>query len=105
MEIQIIHIAALLATGVVVGFASGLLGVGGCFIMVPVQYWILTSMGIDPGTAILFRDPCTPEAMAGGLLPQLRGILLFPVTLLRDGGYLRLGKAVGHVLQHRHLFR
>ena len=28
------HIIALLETGVRIGFASGLLGVGGCFIMI-----------------------------------------------------------------------
>jgi len=43
MEVTIMHIGyiqiiALLITGIGVGFASGLLGVGGCFIMVPVQY-------------------------------------------------------------------
>jgi len=52
MEIQVIHIVSLLITGIGVGFASGLLGVGGCFIMVPVQFWILTSIGINPTTAI-----------------------------------------------------
>lgn len=46
------HIAALLATGLGVGFACGLLGIGGCFIMIPVQYWVYCAMGIDPGIAI-----------------------------------------------------
>ena len=32
------YVLALLGTGIGVGFASGLLGVGGCFIMIPVQY-------------------------------------------------------------------
>jgi hypothetical protein len=45
-------VLALLATGVGVGFASGLLGVGGCFIMVPVQFWALKAMGIAPDLAI-----------------------------------------------------
>ncbi|KQC05350.1 MAG: hypothetical protein APR53_08110 [Methanoculleus sp. SDB] len=53
MAIEFLYILALLITGTVVGFASGLLGVGGCFIMVPVQFWVLTSMGLDAGTAIL----------------------------------------------------
>ena len=52
MEIGFIQIIALLITGVGVGFASGLLGVGGCFIMVPVQFWALTSIGVDPTIAI-----------------------------------------------------
>lgn len=32
------HVVALLERGFVVGFASGLLGVGGCFIMIPAQF-------------------------------------------------------------------
>jgi hypothetical protein len=52
MGIGSIQIIALLITGVGVGFASGLLGVGGCFIMVPVQFWALTSVGVDPTIAI-----------------------------------------------------
>jgi len=45
------YVLVLLATGVVVGFSCGLLGVGGGFLMVPVQIWLLTSMGIDPTLA------------------------------------------------------
>jgi uncharacterized protein len=46
------YVLVLLATGVIVGFACGLLGVGGGFIMVPVQIWVLTSNGIDPDLAV-----------------------------------------------------
>jgi hypothetical protein len=52
MHFEWIHILALLVTGVGVGLASGLLGVGGCFIMVPVQFWALKSIGVDPTIAI-----------------------------------------------------
>ena len=38
------NIAILLGTGLGVGFAGGLLGVGGSFIMTPVQYMIFTSI-------------------------------------------------------------
>ncbi len=53
MALELIYILSLLITGVVVGLAGGLLGVGGCFIMIPVQYWVLISTGTDPATAIL----------------------------------------------------
>ena len=46
------HIIILLATGVGVGFASGLLGLGGGFIMTPVQYMIYTDMGLPTDIAI-----------------------------------------------------
>ena len=54
------------------GFVSGMLGVGGCFIMVPVQYWILTSMGVSAKTAILTAFGTNlmvviPTALSGAL--------------------------------------
>ena len=47
-----IYIIILLATGAFTGFASGLLGVGGGFIMTPVQYALLTNMGLTTDNAI-----------------------------------------------------
>ena len=38
-------ILVLALTGVAVGFAEGLLGVGGCFIMVPVTFFVFKEMG------------------------------------------------------------
>lgn len=46
------HIIILLATGVGVGFAGGLLGLGGAFIMTPVQYFVFTNMGLPADIAI-----------------------------------------------------
>ena len=46
------HIITLLLTGIGAGFASGLLGIGGAFIMTPVQYLVYTSMGISTDIAI-----------------------------------------------------
>ena len=46
------YIIILLATGIITGFASGLLGVGGAFITTPVQYTVFTNIGIPPEIAI-----------------------------------------------------
>ena len=46
------HILILLAAGAGTGFASGLLGVGGGFIMVPISRWLILAMGISQDIAI-----------------------------------------------------
>ncbi len=46
------HVVILLATGIGAGFASGLLGIGGCFIMTPVQYMVFTALGLPADMAI-----------------------------------------------------
>jgi len=46
------HIIILLVTGIGVGFISGLLGLGGGFIMTPVQYLVYTAMGTPTDIAI-----------------------------------------------------
>ena len=48
----IAHIIILLTTGTVAGFAGGLLGIGGAFIMTPVQYVIYLAMGLPADIAI-----------------------------------------------------
>ncbi len=48
----IAHIIILLGTGVGVGFASGLLGLGGGFIMIPVQYMLYLDMGLSEKLAL-----------------------------------------------------
>jgi hypothetical protein len=46
------HILILLAAGAGTGFASGLLGIGGGSIMIPVSYWLIISMGISQDLAV-----------------------------------------------------
>src|SRR5512137_706217 len=43
----ILYFTSLFLTGITAGTASGLFGVGGGFLMTPVQYWLYTSGGID----------------------------------------------------------
>jgi uncharacterized membrane protein YfcA len=47
-----VNIVILLATGTVAGFAGGMLGLGGAFIMTPLQYLVYTNMGLTPDVAI-----------------------------------------------------
>jgi len=49
---ELVHVLILLGTGVFVGFAGGLLGVGGGFIMAPIQYFVFLDMGVMPDDAI-----------------------------------------------------
>jgi len=46
------NILLLLAAGAGTGFASGLLGIGGGAVMVPISYWLILAMGISPDIAI-----------------------------------------------------
>ena len=48
----ITHIITLLVTGIGAGFAGGLLGLGGAFLMGPVQYLVYTNMGLPTDMAV-----------------------------------------------------
>ncbi len=52
VKMGITFIIFLIVMGSAAGLASGLLGVGGGFIMVPAQYWVLIEMGIEPAVAV-----------------------------------------------------
>ncbi|NMC09745.1 MAG: sulfite exporter TauE/SafE family protein [Methanothrix sp.] len=98
LDIHLQYILALLGAGVVVGFACGLLGIGGGFIMVPVQIWALTSTGIEPtiATRIAFGTSLAvilPTALCGCYGHNCRG-----VVLLRPGLALGLSGLLGAVM-------
>ncbi len=84
---ELVYIVALVIAGTAAGFASGMLGVGGCFIMVPVQLWVLTSMGVEPtlatrisfGTALAVALPTAINSAYGH---RQRGAVALRVALL-----------------------
>ncbi len=89
------YVLVLLATGLAVGFFCGLLGVGGGFLMVPVQIWVLTSSGVDPtlATRIAFGTSLAvvlPTALSGCRGHSCRGAVLW-----RPGIIMGLSGLVG----------
>ncbi len=90
----IIYIVVLLLTGALVGFASGLLGVGGGFIMVPIQFFLLTSLGFDPTTSIRVAFGTSlavilPTAISGALGHKRRGAVISrPMILMGISGLI-----------------
>jgi uncharacterized protein len=94
----LIYALVLLATGLAVGFTCGLLGIGGGFLMVPVQIWALTSQGIDPtlATRIAFGTSLAvvlPTALSGCRGHYCRGVVLWRAGIIMGlcgmlGGFL-----------------
>ncbi len=86
-EMELIYMVALLITGIAVGAVSGMLGVGGCFIMIPVQYYILLAMGIDPKIAILVSFGTNllvvlPTALSGSYRHSKKGAVLWRQAII-----------------------
>jgi hypothetical protein len=80
------YLPILLATGIGVGFASGLLGVGGAFITVPVIYWVVADMGVSPDMAIKIAFGTNllvilPTVISGTLGHNRRGAVCWKVAL------------------------
>jgi len=67
----------------------------GCFIMVPVQYWVLTSMGVDPTIAIRIAFGTNlavvfPTALSGTLGHHRKQAVLW-----KEGVYLGITAVIG----------
>ncbi|HNX08877.1 MAG TPA: sulfite exporter TauE/SafE family protein [Methanothrix sp.] len=81
-ESLLIYVLVLLATGIAVGFSCGLLGIGGGFLMVPVQIWALGLQGIEPtlATRVAFGTSLAvvlPTALSGCRGHACRGVVLW----------------------------
>ncbi len=98
MDANLLSVIVLLATGMVVGFACGLLGVGGGFIMVPVQIWALTIMGVDPTLATRIAFGTSLAVILPTSLSSCRGHSCRGVVLWRPGIILGLSGLVGAFL-------
>ncbi len=98
LEPQLIYVLVLLAAGIFVGFACGLLGVGGGFIMVPVQIWALTSTGIDPTLATRIAFGTSLAVILPTSLSGCHGHSCLGMVLWRQGTVLGLAGLVGAIL-------
>jgi len=86
----IIHIIILLAAGILTGFFSGLLGVGGGAIMTPAQDIVYTAMGIPVdmtikvafGTSLLV---ILPTAFSGAWKHHRKGVVRWKVAFVMGG--------------------
>ena len=81
-ESLIFYAFVLLATGIAVGFFCGLLGVGGGFLMVPVQIWLLSLQGVEAtmATRIAFATSLAvvlPTAISGCRKHSCWGVVLW----------------------------
>lgn len=83
----ITHIIILLVTGIGAGFAGGLLGVGGGFIMGPVQYLVFTNMGIPTDMAIKLAFGTNllvilPVAISGAWRHHRQGAVVWKAAII-----------------------
>ncbi len=84
------HIIILLATGIGVGFAGGLLGLGGAFIMTPVQYFIYTDMGLPTDLAIKLAFGTSllvilPLAASGAWQHSIKSVVRWKAAVIMGG--------------------
>ena len=96
------HIIILLATGIGVGFASGLLGIGGGLIMTPVQYIVYTSMGLTTDMAVKLAFGTTmlvilPTAISGAWRHSRKGAVWWKAAVIM-GGCSLIGGFIGATL-------
>ena len=77
----------LILIGIVAGFASGLLGVGGGFLIVPLQFFLFTSVGVDPSLAMMVSLGTSlaiiiPTAASGAYQHQKKSLMPHVIGLM-----------------------
>ena len=82
MSYEIWHIVLLLATGALAGLGAGMVGVGGGFLMIPVQYWLLSASGVGPDLAIRIALGTNllvviPTSLNGAIAHHRKGAVLW----------------------------
>ncbi|MCQ1536114.1 sulfite exporter TauE/SafE family protein [Methanosarcina sp. KYL-1] len=85
--IEPFYIVILFLTGAFTGLVSGLLGVGGGFIMSPIQYWLFQEAGISPDLALRIAFGTSlfvilPNAISGTLKHQRHSAVLWKQAVL-----------------------
>jgi uncharacterized membrane protein YfcA len=106
MEPVLIILGVLLITGCIAGFASGLLGVGGAFIMVPVQYWLLTStLSLDDTVAIRVAFATSlavalPTALSAMIGHMRKGSVLWEAAIWMGVAGIAGGMSGGYIATH-----
>lgn len=97
-----LHVLILALTGLVTGFASGILGLGGAFIMTPLQFWVFTDMGISQDLAIKMAFGTSlmvvlPTAISGALRHHREAVVHWKTAAIM-GGCAMLAALLGATL-------
>jgi len=95
-------ILILLAAGAGTGFASGLLGIGGGAVMVPVSYWLILAMNVPPDIAIRIAFGTSllvilPTAISGSWRHNKKKAVRWKTALIL-GSCALVGAVVGSTL-------
>lgn len=99
------HALILAATGLLLGFLSALLGIGGGVLMTPVQIWLYTSAGIETDLAVKMAFATTlaviwPTAASGVFRHQRLGAINWRAAISM-GIFTLLGSLIGSTIASR----
>ena len=100
--LTVTNILILLAAGAGTGFVSGLLGIGGGAVMVPVSYWLILGMNVSPdiamktaiGTSLLV---ILPTVISGSWRHNKKKAVRWKIALVL-GSFAFVGDLVGATL-------